>query len=63
MLTRFALIMLLALMAPLAFGQDAYGVGDEIDDHNVEQWINPPAWDDFSDLRGQVVIFKKWGCT
>ena len=49
---------------PLALSaQEAYGVGDEIDDHSVEHWINPPAWTEFSDLRGDVVVFKKWGCT
>ena len=46
--------------------QDAeapYGVGDTIDDHAVEHWINPPAWNQFSDLQGEVIVFKKWGCT
>lgn len=62
MLTRTALILLLTLAASFAHGQEAYGVGDAIDDHRVEQWINTPAWEHFSDLRGQVVVFKKWGC-
>ncbi|MCA8916386.1 MAG: hypothetical protein KDB90_13330 [Planctomycetes bacterium] len=61
-MVRFML--LLAFLMPLALSaQEAYGVGDEIDDHSVEHWINPPAWTEFSDLRGDVVVFKKWGCT
>lgn len=63
MLVRSMMVLLIALIAPLVFAQSAYDVGDEIDDHHVEQWINTPAWENFSDLKGQVVVFKKWGCT
>lgn len=61
------LLLLLLLLCPIALSaQEAaapYGVGDSIDDHVVEHWINPPAWDQFSDLKGDVIVFKKWGCT
>jgi hypothetical protein len=61
--------MLLALLFVLPIGlfaQDAekpYTKGDTIEDHDIEHWVNPPAWSDFSDLKGDVVVFKKWGCT
>ncbi|MEZ5992086.1 MAG: hypothetical protein R3E76_07015 [Planctomycetota bacterium] len=60
----FLLILLLFPLALVAEDTDTpYGVGDTIDDHAVEHWINPPAWNQFSDLQGEVIVFKKWGCT
>lgn len=40
-----------------------YTKGNTIADHDIKHWVNPPAWNEFSDLKGDVVVFKKWGCT
>lgn len=63
---RSALVLILLVFPLVVAAQSAdapYGVGDTIDDHAVEHWINPPAWNQFSDLQGEVIVFKKWGCT
>ncbi|MCZ7606346.1 MAG: hypothetical protein M5U25_09785 [Planctomycetota bacterium] len=58
------LLLTLLLLLPVALtAQEPYAVGDEPVDHAVQHWINPPAWDGFSELRGDVIVFKKWGCT
>ena len=60
---RFALILALLLVPAMLGAAEPYGVGDTIDNHDVQHWINPPAWNQFSDLQGDVIVFKKWGCT
>jgi hypothetical protein len=53
------LLAALLLIAPALSAQ--LEVGDEVPDHHVDFWINTPAWTQFSDLRGDVIVFKKWG--
>lgn len=64
--TRLLPVILLALMfvwAPSLAAQDTqkpYTKGDAVADHDIEHWVNPPAWSEFSDFKGDVVVFKKW---
>jgi len=54
-----SLMVLVLLLAPGLAAQ--LEIGDDVPDHNVDFWINTPAYTNFSDLRGDVIIFKKWG--
>lgn len=55
--------LLLLLLCVGALGaQEPYKVGDEVADVDVQYWLNTPAYTRFSDLRGEVILFKKWGC-
>ena len=56
------LFAVLLLCAASLGAQDAYKVGDTPDDVEVAYWLNAPAYTRFSDLRGEVIFFKKWGC-
>jgi hypothetical protein len=56
---RTALLIAVLLLVPSLHAQ--LEVGDPVPDHHVDFWINSPAWTQFSDLRGDVIIFKKWG--
>lgn len=55
-------LLLLLLCAGSLSAQEAYKVGDEVADADVQYWLNTPACTRFSDLRGEVILFKKWGC-
>ncbi|MCC6465427.1 MAG: hypothetical protein IT463_08830 [Planctomycetes bacterium] len=57
---RLALLLLLALWAGTLAAQ-GYKIGDEVEDSEVQNWVNPPALPYFSDHRGDVVVFKRWG--
>ena len=59
---RFFLLCLLMMCALPLCAQEAYKVGDEPADIEVEYWLNAPAYTRFSDMRGEVILFKKWGC-
>jgi hypothetical protein len=54
--------LLILLCAASLSAQEAYKVGDEPADVEVQYWLNAPAYTRFSDLRGEVILFKKWGC-
>jgi hypothetical protein len=54
--------LVLLLCAATLSAQEPWKVGDEPTDVQVEYWLNPPAYTRFSDLRGEVILFKKWGC-
>ena len=36
-------------------------VGDDAPDFTPRNWINPPAWESFSELKGDVILLKAWG--
>ncbi len=61
-MTRCLLLLLLCACGALA-AQEPYTVGDTPVDHSVDYWLNPSPYTQFSDFRGDVVLFKKWGCT
>jgi hypothetical protein len=71
MLRTFALSVLIALAAAPVFAQDAPApetaetgglkVGDDAPDFSPRNWINPPTWESFAELRGDVILLKAWG--
>jgi hypothetical protein len=72
MIRTFALSALIALAAAPVFAQDAppapettddsgLQVGDDAPDFAPRNWINPPIWESFAELRGDVILLKAWG--
>jgi hypothetical protein len=72
MIRTFALSALIALAAAPVFAQDTppaaetteesgLKVGDDAPDFSPRNWINPPTWESFAELRGDVILLKAWG--
>lgn len=36
-------------------------VGDDVAEFSPRNWINPPAFNSFEELRGDVIMIKAWG--
>ncbi|MCB9932859.1 MAG: hypothetical protein H6841_05480 [Planctomycetes bacterium] len=60
MLKKMVLGALLAACVAPAFAQ-GLKVGDEVRDFTPRNWINPPAFESFKELQGDVVVIKAWG--
>jgi hypothetical protein len=76
MIRTLALSALFALVVSPAFAQDTppapqpepettetggLKVGDDAPDFSPRNWINPPTWESFAELRGDVILLKAWG--
>lgn len=63
MLRTFVLGAVLALLAVPALAQDSgvLKVGDDVADFTPRSWINQPAYQSFSELKGDVILLKAWG--
>lgn len=53
--------LLLAFAAPVIAQDDAIEVGDDVVDLTPRNWINPPFYQSFSELKGDVILIKSWG--
>ncbi len=56
---KYLIVAALLACAPLA-GEELK-VGDDVADFTPNNWVNPPTWSSFEELRGDVILFFAWG--
>ncbi|MCA8916786.1 MAG: hypothetical protein KDB90_15440 [Planctomycetes bacterium] len=62
MLRTLVLGALLAVCAVPVFAQDSgLKVGDDVVEFTPHNWINPPTFGSFGELKGDVIVIKAWG--
>jgi hypothetical protein len=57
---RMLLPFLLFVLAAPGFAQ-GLSVGDTVAEIAPRNWINPPTWGSFEQLKGDVILIKAWG--
>lgn len=55
-----ALLLPAVLLACLPLAAEVK-VGDDVAEFSPRNWINPPAFASFEELRGDVIMIKAWG--
>jgi hypothetical protein len=58
-MTKYLILAALLACAPLA--AEELKVGDDVADFTPNNWVNPPTWGSFEELRGDVILFFAWG--
>ncbi|MBK8206581.1 MAG: hypothetical protein IPK87_07245 [Planctomycetes bacterium] len=49
------------LLACVPLAAQEVKVGDDVAEFSPRNWINPPAFGSFEELRGDVIMIKAWG--
>ncbi|MCB9894854.1 MAG: hypothetical protein H6839_10415 [Planctomycetes bacterium] len=53
--------LLAVFVAPVFAQESGLKVGDDVVEFTPHNWINPPEFGSFGELKGDVIFIKAWG--